>query len=462
MCGLAGMAGNITARGKEGWQDLLEITKLRGLDATGVFSVRSNNDVDWIKMVGPPESLFDRKSYDTVVKGFPKVLAGHCRHKTFGDNSNDNAHPYEFDNVIGMHNGTLKSFYQMEGWESGRTDSYALYHEINEGGAEIIEKLDSDGAWALVFWDKVQNRLNFIRNDQRPLWFAWTKDKKTIIWASEPWMFGAFNRKEELWDGKSTVEGEADRSPYFQIPPNQLWSFTVNDRPVKDEKYLTLHPIKTIEAKGKSVVNFTNKGGGSYNYHSNRNLSRGGEVANPFQPEVLNLTLDDAVDDVGVKLSPTPTGGVMRTPVGSGITPSGGQGSEDISSKVLDFRRGVTHGTNASREKLSLLQNNSKDSQLNSKGEQSLGSNVTSSTSHRGSKSVSIRWIEKLRSFYIHCNKRNIEISEQEFEKRTNAVCGFCKQPVGGLEEVEEFLTKEMNSFICSSCAVPPEVSLVG
>jgi hypothetical protein len=44
------------------------------------------------------------------------------------------------------------------------------------------------GAWSLVFWDPTTNSLHFLRNKERPMNYAWSKDHKVLLWASEPWM----------------------------------------------------------------------------------------------------------------------------------------------------------------------------------------------------------------------------------------------------------------------------------
>jgi len=51
------------------------------------------------------------------------------------------------------------------------------------------------GAWALVWWDKGEETLNFLRNKERPLWIAFTKSNDTLFWASELWMLEGVLRR---------------------------------------------------------------------------------------------------------------------------------------------------------------------------------------------------------------------------------------------------------------------------
>lgn len=459
MCGLAGVAGNTSVKIRDAFIDLLTITQLRGNDATGVFTVGNNDAVKYAKDVGPPNNLFDRKSFDAVMHGVPKIMAGHCRAKTIGDNNKDNAHPYDFDNVIGMHNGTLRSYHSMEGYDYKRTDSYALYHNIDRYGApETIKDVNPEGAWALVWWDKVDNRLMFLRNDKRPLWFAWTKAKDAVFWCSEPWMFSAVSRHVELWDG--TEEGKEPVSPYFQLPPNMLWSFTVNGYVKPNERYLTFHQPREVKAEGKEPVGFSigspNRGGEVTNPFTQREAAEGAYQRFMNRRAISQQSLDDPIED--------------NPPVEStSTTPTVGN-SKKTSSNVLDFRLGLKRSQSSEKNTLSLRALVSRDSQQSSSES---GTNGSQESSKKGStltclpddspefrRQVSLRNV--VGTTYITHNGSGAEIPLAEFEARTGGKCSFCKQPIGDLSEVAAFTDRAMSGFICMSCVEEPALALVG
>ena len=475
MCGLAGIAGDMTVALRDAFKDLLVVTQFRGRDATGTFVVRNDNEYDYMKCLGTPELLIDRKTFDDrILKGLPKILAGHCRSKTAGDNTIENAHPYDCESLIGMHNGTLKSYYQMEGYDYKRTDSSLLFQHIAAYGLEeTFQKIDPEGAWALVWWDATDNRLNFLRNEQRPLWFAWTKDKRAMIWASEPWMFGAIHRRVELWDGKGE-EGEKDRSPYFQLPPNELWSFSVEGFAKKDERPLTLHPIREVKAEGKKPENFSRtttmgfNGTGSYRnphrvpYHwekKNEGAETGGEVDNPF-------LLDDPVNDVGkppLLLTPPDS---TASPDESQTTSTTVTESSKSSAQILDFRPPSMRGKNSSRKTLSLPSTKSNSSRRTNKGKPSGESKEStceeSATNLSASnQKVSLRLIKALGETYITDNKTGTEWSAREFESRNDGVCSFCREPIGDLSQVHEIFN-DGKMFLCTSCIIQPKACIVG
>lgn len=458
MCGLVGVAGDMSMKTKDGFKDMLLINQLRGTDATGIFSVSGGNAVEVAKAVGTPEILRDTKSFDLAMAGLPKVLAGHCRAKTIGENSKMNAHPYDFENLVGMHNGTLRDYYSWEEYETKRTDSYALFAKLDANGLDdLMNDLSPESAYTLIWWDKVTDTLNFLRNEKRPLWFTWSQDKRRLYWASEPWFFGAASRQDELWDGKPDGE-EEPKSPYWQLPINQLWSFSVNPRVPKGTNVFQLHPVKEVKAEGKKRQNFQ--------YHpsyqgrtSTPSSAEGGEVANPFREAAKKVldSLNDPVDDIGKKELPglPQNKAVTHCQVVSTTTPTTPTKSENPSSNVLDLRPASMRGKSSSRKILSLPSKFSKVFQLKTNEEPS--KDFEKSTPKTGSL-VSLRKVGGIQ--YISCKKTNAEWTEQGFENQTGGICAFCKSPIGDLNEVAEFIGK--GQFICTTChsCEDPDVSV--
>lgn len=458
MCGLVGVAGDMSAKTKDGFKDMLLINQLRGTDATGIFTVSAGNTVEVAKSVGTPEVLREMKSFDYAMAGFPKVLAGHCRAKTIGENNRMNAHPYDFENLVGMHNGTLRDYYQWKEYETKRTDSYALYAKLDAGSVEdLMTELSPESAYALVWWDKVSDTLNFLRNDKRPLWFTWSQDKRRLYWASEPWFFGAASRQDTLWDGKPDNEGDEPRSPYWQLPENQLWSFSVNPRAGKEERVFQLHPLKELKAEGKKPGNFRYHP--SYTGRTSTTSSyRGGEVKDPFQKPADSL--NDPVDDIGREPKVLPglpqRKAVTHCRVVSPTTPSTPAKSESPSSNVSDFRPVSMRGKSSSRKILSLPSKFSKVFQLRTNENPSKACDDSIS---KTKSLVSLRTVAG--TTYISCAKTNREWTEAVFEQNTKGLCSFCDNPIGDLNEVAEFIGN--GQFICSSChsvANPDEKSI--
>jgi predicted glutamine amidotransferase len=186
MCGLVGVAGNLFKKEIDAFNDLLWCDSLRGMDSTGVASAKPNGDVVYLKAVGPAPDLMNLRGYSDVTSMANRVIIGHNRAGTIGAKTKYNAHPFIFDEVFGAHNGTVDYASKNRMIKGGefQTDSEAIFNNIAiEGIDATLPKLD--GAWALVFVDRDKNTLNMIRNDKRPLFYAYGKDKKQLFWSSE-------------------------------------------------------------------------------------------------------------------------------------------------------------------------------------------------------------------------------------------------------------------------------------
>lgn len=187
MCGLVGCAGVLNNTEEKAFQQLLIVDALRGTDSTGVAVIPRIGEVKMAKELGDPFRLMDRKSYDKVFHGSNRVIIGHNRWATVGGVSRNTAHPFDFPTLVGAHNGTLTSKYKLANHLDFPTDSEALYNHIDkEGLKSALEHLA--GAWALTWWDKHKETINFLRNKERPLYVTYNKAKTVIFWASESWM----------------------------------------------------------------------------------------------------------------------------------------------------------------------------------------------------------------------------------------------------------------------------------
>ena len=188
MCGLVGVAGNLNNEAMKVFHQLLVVDQLRGQHSTGIAHVTNwNDEVEVVKAIGTPDVLMDTGNYEKVTKRFGKCIIGHNRFATQGKVSKANAHPFDFDGVVGAHNGTLRDYAKLPGYGKFDVDSEVLYHAINEWG---IDKAIANiaGAYCLTFFDKNAKTLNFLRNSERPLYIAEFNKGETIAWASEELM----------------------------------------------------------------------------------------------------------------------------------------------------------------------------------------------------------------------------------------------------------------------------------
>lgn len=159
-------------------------------------------DVEVYKAVGTPSKLYD-KFNDKFEHGHFKGgnrdvigLIGHNRFRTQGPVTDEYAHPYSFENVVGCHNGTINAYnLRFLGDYKYEVDSQHLLASLSdhEAVADTWKNVE-DNAWsaaALTWWDKRNKSFNIIRNSQRPLSLSVSEDSETVHWASESWMLKA-------------------------------------------------------------------------------------------------------------------------------------------------------------------------------------------------------------------------------------------------------------------------------
>lgn len=222
-------------------ENLLVLDTLRGLDSTGVFAVDRTRNVGYMKVASHPYHLFaceDWGKFRTKTIQNGRIIVGHNRKATQGSINSANAHPFHENNIILVHNGTLRGDHKK--LADTEVDSHAVCHAFNAQGAEnVIPTIN--GAFAFVWWDIEKGRLFAIRNEERPLNLVMTQD--LVVFASEAWMAEALLSR----NGKKVLET-------MSLEPGLLYEFDTNG------KYTT----KKLELYKPEVTTYTNYQGSDH------------------------------------------------------------------------------------------------------------------------------------------------------------------------------------------------------
>jgi hypothetical protein len=170
------------------------VSCLRGTDSTGIAVAHSKwggyraPTFEVIKDTYSSPDFFSLKDVDALItKKNSFAVLGHCRAATYGSVTPENAHPFQFDHIIGAHNGTCTSFNPAKNDPTykDRSDSFMLFKNLAENGLQDTVDKAGYGAYALVWFNRKSMCLNFLRNSQRPLFLMHSQDNSTLLWASE-------------------------------------------------------------------------------------------------------------------------------------------------------------------------------------------------------------------------------------------------------------------------------------
>lgn len=192
MCGLAGVLSNKLQDPEiYAFDELMCISVIRGWEGAGTAFISRGEQADVLRTVGTGTDLVLHGKFSDFLKKKRIALMGHTRFPTMGKDTNDLAfvHPHRYEHITLVHNGTMTEVAGTKVDKDKMSDSAMLTESIAKIGVKDTIK-NSQGAFALVWFDAKQQTLNFLRNWERPLHFAipQTKDKKKFVlyWASDP------------------------------------------------------------------------------------------------------------------------------------------------------------------------------------------------------------------------------------------------------------------------------------
>lgn len=197
MCGLLGTASTERLKNKrvrsEFMVEGLALDSFRGMESTGIALVSGDADIAPLvhkRALAGFDFIHNPKTQDLLddLSDYPVVM-GHNRASTRGSVSDRNAHPFQFEHITLMHNGTITNTYE---WDNIKdcpieVDSAKVaFSMVKNGEMETLEKCD--GGFTFIWWNALTETLNIARNDRKPLYLCYVDKENSMYWASEDTM----------------------------------------------------------------------------------------------------------------------------------------------------------------------------------------------------------------------------------------------------------------------------------
>lgn len=190
MCGIVAGIGRPDQKMFDTVENLLAADIIRGRDSTGVFLLNKGRDgTEIVKDVLFPLELMRLPRYKRLITSngaTSPVIVGHNRAATKGKVTPRAAHPYRYNHITMVHNGTLDSDVDTKEPKAPvfQTDSESICYAIAQKGIKWTWE-NLYGAAALVWWDAIQGKLFCVTNGKRPLNVIYCNNRQWAFIASE-------------------------------------------------------------------------------------------------------------------------------------------------------------------------------------------------------------------------------------------------------------------------------------
>jgi hypothetical protein len=291
--------------------ELLQITRSRGEDATGVANLFSDGNFFGLKMGVPSPDFITRfGGKETDYDGFLKVwrenftkrkktvktFMGHCRKSSVGFNASDNNnnHPIIVGDILGIHNGTLTNhdqiFKMLKCKRDGDVDSEAivrLIHHLTKAGKEplsmdvLLETCKRlHGSYSCIMLNaNSPNQVATFRDD-RPAEVMIIRPLKLILIGSEDKFLKTalyrYQKMARLYPTTVKFPSLGKDDVDLKMMVNEiayLWdlSHDIDNKTKIEDLYLSGKIERTGKLWAKGTATSTNTGTGSFSRYPNQN-----------------------------------------------------------------------------------------------------------------------------------------------------------------------------------------------
>jgi amidophosphoribosyltransferase len=282
MCGINGMvflkgverSPELMAKVRYVFDELMVETQDRGEHATGLASFKRDGSYEFHKKdINADTMTTEDEKYREIISNFDpnesSVVIAHTRYLTKGKaENNNNNHPFDIGNIVGLHNGSAKNDdtlfkkYESHFKRVGEVDSEIVFQLINhynkeditlKGLTSALEDTKLRGLFALAFVHKNNTNLLHLIKQDKPMHLAYWKEAGVIIFNSiDEYIEKAFRKLERVGNSlgvsnaKQTVE-------ILKVTPDRY--FTVNAEATTAEEAISEEIRFYIETSAYTYTN---------------------------------------------------------------------------------------------------------------------------------------------------------------------------------------------------------------
>lgn len=172
MCGITGFisnTGDVKEKDYKNFLSLLVLNQERGTDSAGIAMMG-----DCIRIRKAPVEAYRLLKR---LKYMPnqKALIGHTRFATTGIVNKQNAHPFRYGRITGIHNGIVSNYTDFK--KDFKVDSEAIFYLLNKCNNDFISAFEKlEGQFAVAWFDEIDKNTLYLAKDGNPLFIARTDD----------------------------------------------------------------------------------------------------------------------------------------------------------------------------------------------------------------------------------------------------------------------------------------------
>lgn len=243
MCGLYGC---ITKQGKELTTAQAEkrnnilkgmavAMQSRGTHSTGIAGINDDH-YSFYKQAISADEFIQQEGVSKFLKHNYPIVIGHTRYATVGDINDLNAHPFQYGNIVGCHNGSVSNYDDVETEHNTKldVDSQAIFFLLDKYGNDYKKAFSElTGRFAITWFDVSKPNTLHIVLDGNPLTIVRIPELETYFFTSEEYSLQAIIASHFPLSGKSFWTPKTDH--VYTIDTN----FSIKKKKVSFKPYVS-------------------------------------------------------------------------------------------------------------------------------------------------------------------------------------------------------------------------------